>query len=578
MWAWAWRCAAVPVTGRLLYVTAHPDDGRQRRPGGAYSRGRGLRVGLLTLTRGEGGQNALGAELFEALGLLRSEELQGRPPPRRQGAALHAGLRVRLLRSASTRPRAGLGDARKPWATWCARCARFRPDVILTLPLEARGEGRTTTWWRPASRARPSGPRPIPRASPSSCRAACAPGRRASSTRAGPAVALREAGASPVRVTTGGYDALLGRSYQQLGSLARAAHRSQSASQLEADPGPAEASLRPGRCRAGGERPRGRPARRPRPLVARAAALRPGRARERLALSQGLDALQSDAHEGLAAFDAGSDARALAALRRGSRRLVELEAVVRSAEGWTEATRWSWREHLAVPAEPVRGSPAARPCADAARHAADDLVVPGQSVMVRAEAFNAGQESVAVEELELLLPPGWSARRAEGGPGELPAGGALRTTFEVRVPDDARASRPYWHRAPGRDRVGLDVPADEGRPWDRGRWQRACASSSGEAQGTLLAPAMVRGERAAGGERDSELAVVPALAVERLAGAAGLPAGPASPGAGGAGARGEPAPRRGRGRVSADGAPGLVRRAGRDGGCASRPKGKSAWW
>src|SRR5712691_8685815 len=62
------------VTGRVLYVTAHPDD-EHNGVLVALSRGRGIRTGLLTLTRGEGGQNAIGPELYDALGILRTEEL-----------------------------------------------------------------------------------------------------------------------------------------------------------------------------------------------------------------------------------------------------------------------------------------------------------------------------------------------------------------------------------------------------------------------------------------------------------------------------------------------------------------------
>ena len=64
----------LPIAGRVLYVTAHPDDdnnGVQVR----LSRGLGLRVGLLTMTRGEGGQNDIGPEKGEDLGVLRTEEL-----------------------------------------------------------------------------------------------------------------------------------------------------------------------------------------------------------------------------------------------------------------------------------------------------------------------------------------------------------------------------------------------------------------------------------------------------------------------------------------------------------------------
>ena len=58
----------------VLHTTAHPDD----EHGGLLtwlSRGLGAHVSLLTLTRGEAGDNAIGSELFDALGLIRSEEL-----------------------------------------------------------------------------------------------------------------------------------------------------------------------------------------------------------------------------------------------------------------------------------------------------------------------------------------------------------------------------------------------------------------------------------------------------------------------------------------------------------------------
>src|SRR5688500_14518949 len=60
--------------GTVLFITAHPDD-ENNAVLTALSRGQGVRVALLTATRGEGGQNEIGPELGEALGVLRSEEL-----------------------------------------------------------------------------------------------------------------------------------------------------------------------------------------------------------------------------------------------------------------------------------------------------------------------------------------------------------------------------------------------------------------------------------------------------------------------------------------------------------------------
>ncbi len=62
------------TTGRLLHTTAHPDD----EDGGMLtleSRGKGVTAWLLTLNRGEGGQNKVGSNLFDVLGVLRTLEL-----------------------------------------------------------------------------------------------------------------------------------------------------------------------------------------------------------------------------------------------------------------------------------------------------------------------------------------------------------------------------------------------------------------------------------------------------------------------------------------------------------------------
>jgi LmbE family N-acetylglucosaminyl deacetylase len=62
------------VTTRILYITAHPDD-----ESGAVltylARGLHADVALLSVTRGEGGQNDLGPEQAPQLGLIRTQEL-----------------------------------------------------------------------------------------------------------------------------------------------------------------------------------------------------------------------------------------------------------------------------------------------------------------------------------------------------------------------------------------------------------------------------------------------------------------------------------------------------------------------
>ncbi len=62
------------TTARLMQVDAHPDD----EDGGMLTleaRGKGVSTLLMTLTRGEGGQNKLGSNLFDVLGVVRTLEV-----------------------------------------------------------------------------------------------------------------------------------------------------------------------------------------------------------------------------------------------------------------------------------------------------------------------------------------------------------------------------------------------------------------------------------------------------------------------------------------------------------------------
>lgn len=65
---------ALRTRASMLMITAHPDD----EDGGMLAfetRGTGARASLLTLNRGEGGQNAMSSDLYDALGLVRTQEL-----------------------------------------------------------------------------------------------------------------------------------------------------------------------------------------------------------------------------------------------------------------------------------------------------------------------------------------------------------------------------------------------------------------------------------------------------------------------------------------------------------------------
>src|SRR5438045_6759965 len=61
-------------TGVFMHTTAHPDDENNGLLV-MLNRGQGYRTALATATRGNGGQNEIGPEIFEAIGVLRKSEL-----------------------------------------------------------------------------------------------------------------------------------------------------------------------------------------------------------------------------------------------------------------------------------------------------------------------------------------------------------------------------------------------------------------------------------------------------------------------------------------------------------------------
>src|ERR1700726_3535816 len=64
------------VVASVLHTGAHPDDENSALLAW-LARGQGVRTAYLSATRGEGGVNLVGGELFETLGVIRTEELYG---------------------------------------------------------------------------------------------------------------------------------------------------------------------------------------------------------------------------------------------------------------------------------------------------------------------------------------------------------------------------------------------------------------------------------------------------------------------------------------------------------------------
>ena len=113
---------AARVTTRILYIDAHPDD-ESAAVLTYLARGLHADVALLSLTRGEGGQNDLGPEQNPQLGLIRTQELLAATRGIRREIVFHAGARFWIFEDAGRdaedlgRPgpgRHGAGDSNVP--------------------------------------------------------------------------------------------------------------------------------------------------------------------------------------------------------------------------------------------------------------------------------------------------------------------------------------------------------------------------------------------------------------------------------------------------------------------------------
>jgi LmbE family N-acetylglucosaminyl deacetylase len=115
------------VSTRILYITAHPDD-EWASMLTYLSRGLNADVGLLTITRGQGGQNAIGPEQGSELGVIRTEELLA--------AGRHYGVRQFFTRAMDTGFVKTPEQAMKIWDGLAledmVRTIRtFRPQVVI---------------------------------------------------------------------------------------------------------------------------------------------------------------------------------------------------------------------------------------------------------------------------------------------------------------------------------------------------------------------------------------------------------------------------------------------------------------
>jgi LmbE family N-acetylglucosaminyl deacetylase len=207
------------VVGNVLYIGAHPDD--ENTGALAYlSLGRGVRTAYLSLTRGEGGQNLLGAEQGDLLGVIRTHELlSARDLDGAEQFFTHA-KDFGYSKSADESIRIWGRETTLADIVWVIRS--FRPDVVITrFPRNGGGHGHHVASGILAEEAFAAAGDPVRFPEQLQYVSVWQP-RRLVWNRYGGGT---EAG--DVGFDVGAYEPLLGQSFRELGALGRTQHKSQ---------------------------------------------------------------------------------------------------------------------------------------------------------------------------------------------------------------------------------------------------------------------------------------------------------------------------------------------------------------
>jgi len=438
------------TTARLLHTTAHPDD----EDGSMLtleSRGEGVTAILLTLNRGEGGQNKVGSNLSDVLGVLRTLELTG--------SDRYYGVEQRFTSVAD------FGFSKSPDETFeqwqghavvlgdMVRVIRtFRPDVIVS---RFGGTDRDGHGNHQASGI----------ISKEAFRAAADPNRFPEQIKEGllpwqakklyidNVCPFRSNECDPknytIRLSTGDSNAALGASYTEFAMQGLKHQLSQGAGGWSLNPGPhyafyklIDSVLPPTTESSGHEKDYWDGIDTSLPALAmrlggeesKAPFLRPGLTELEKRVEEATAAVGRDPHSAAVPLLAGLEA--LRALERkvGSS---DLSAAAKNAiipSLVTKEQQFEKAAALAVGAVlkiTVDAPPAPNP---------DDafMAVPDESFTVTAN-FSTADSAATLNRIALDLPPGW---RSE----VLSEDRAGNTTFRILVPADAEYTRPYWHR------------------------------------------------------------------------------------------------------------------------------------
>jgi len=510
------------TVGNFMMTTAHPDDENNAML--AYSaHGKGYRTSLVTATHGEGGQNEIGPELFEALAVLRTEELL--PAHRYDGADQYFLRAIDFGFSFSVEETYEKWGHQEILGDFVRMIRTLRPDVIVGWIFDGEGGGQhhqasarlTLEAFRAAAdpnafpdQISKDGLRPWqakkyyysagfgPPGQPGAARVPQFTGEGA--TRA-------------LDFTAGGdYDPVLGRTYEEIAGEARSMHKCQGTSQLLPLPNVSQRfyRLRDTVLPDGVNRTEtaifdGIDTRLT--SVAQFAGANPP-----VSLTNALDAIASAAGDARRAAESGGGASAVPALVRGLASVRQLRAMLPSLS-LSDTARFEIDFRLKPKEEQFAQALilAADLRLDAVAN--DGLVIAGQPLNVQAVASRRGSVPVALKGVTLSwMQDPLSSCAASDVPG---ANGGMTCKATAAIPSDARLTAAHFHTSTESARYMFDADVPFGLPFRPTPFTATFALSIGGADISTTLPLQYRSDADIfSGEKREELHVVPKFAVD----------------------------------------------------------------
>ncbi|MEI6669263.1 MAG: PIG-L family deacetylase [Acidobacteriota bacterium] len=513
----------VNTVGTFLQTDAHPDDENNGLLAW-LTRGYGMHASLLTMTRGNGGQNEIGPELFEDLAVVRTSELLS--AHRLDGAEQYHARAIDFGFSFSP------DEAFEKWGRQdilddVVRLIRtIRPDVMIAMSPVGAGGGQhhqaTAIITRDAFRAAAD-----PLRFPDHLKAGLRPwqvkklyftagggppgGFPANQPSSGAARAVRTQPTGPalVRVDTEVFDPLLGRTYAQIGAEARSYHKCQGTEQVIPLPGPVVATFELGESAIPGQSEKSETW-----LFDGVDTSIPGLAQYAgptppAELSAGLGDIAGAARQAQKAFDGGDGPAAASSLLAGLSGVRALRGRLGSLNVSDQA-RYDIDFRLAIKERDFEDAALEAYGLEFEALADDGVVVGGQPVRLTLLVANRGEAAVNV-----------SAARVTGfdGASACPAGmaegrGVYTCTTEAAIPRDARLTAPYWASIPGVSRSAFEPDVPFGAPFRPSPFRASFGVLLGGVLVKADMPVIYRYQKdVLIGEKRMELNVVPAYSV-----------------------------------------------------------------